>query len=242
MPSMPGSSEVSSHRPLALVTGGSKGIGLAIARRFIAEGYAVVICASSQASLDAAQAQEPLLDTVLCDVTSKSDIESLVATVSTRFGTVDVLVNNAGRYLPGQIHSELDDVLEAMLNVNLKSAYLLTKRLLPPMIARRAGTIVNICSTASFTPFANGGAYCIAKFALLGFSKVLREEMKPHRVRVISVLPGATYTASWEGADIPADQFMPADDVAQMVVAACLMGPNTVIEEIVLRPMDGDIS
>lgn len=229
------------HAKIALVTGGSKGIGLAIARQFIAAGYQTIICASSQESIDIAKSIEPGLDAILCDVTDPVAIDRMGDYIHASYGALDVLVNNAGLYHPGQTLKESEAALDQMLDANLKSAYRVTRRLAPPMMERKHGAIVNICSTASFTPFANGGSYCIAKYALLGFTKVLREELKPHRVRVIAVMPGATRTASWDGVEVDPERLMPADDVASAVLAACSMAPNTVIEEIVMRPMDGDV-
>ena len=124
---------------------------------------------------------------------------------------------------------------------NLYSNYYLTKRVLPSMMARQSGTIFNICSIASLIAYPNSGAYSISKHALHGLSKVLREEMKPYGIRVVSVLPGATLTASWEGVNLPSERFMPAEDIAQVVWDAWSLSPRTVIEEILLRPMLGDI-
>ena len=117
----------------------------------------------------------------------------------------------------------------------------LTRALLPGMIARGSGTILNICSTASITPYPNGGSYGIAKHALLGFSHTLREEMKRHGIRVVALLPGATLTDSWAGAGLPYSRFMPAEDVAESAYMAWRMSPRTVVEDILLRPMLGDI-
>jgi short-subunit dehydrogenase len=110
------------------------------------------------------------------------------------------------------------------------------------MIERQQGHVFNVCSTASVTAYANGGSYCVSKFALLGMSKVLREAMKPHGVRVTSVLPGATLTASWEGTELPPERFMPPEDVASAILAAYQMSARTVVEELILRPQLGDLA
>ena len=109
------------------------------------------------------------------------------------------------------------------------------------MQERGAGAVFNICSTASLMAYNNGGSYCMSKFALYGFSKVLREEMKPHNIRVTAVLPGATFTASWEGVDIPEARFMPAEDVAEMIYQTYAMSDRTVVEDIIMRPLLGDM-
>ncbi|MBF2051831.1 MAG: SDR family oxidoreductase [Candidatus Sericytochromatia bacterium] len=233
-----------SHPPLpenVFVSGASKGIGLAIARTFLNEGFNVAISARTEADLQALKAEHPGLQTFQADMSRKEDVLRLADWLNTEFGTLDLLVNNVGRFLPGQIHSESDETFENTLHTNLFGPYYLTKRVLPPMMARKQGTIVNICSTASITAYPNGGSYCISKFALHGFSKELREELKPHNIRVVSVLPGATFTASWEGADVPEERLMPAEDIAAAVWQAWAMSPRTVVEEILLRPMLGDL-
>ncbi|MEM8966927.1 MAG: SDR family oxidoreductase, partial [Bacteroidota bacterium] len=154
---------------------------------------------------------------------------------------VEILVNNAGVFLPGQIHQEEDGALEKQIETNLYSAYHLTRALVPDMIEAKRGHIFNICSTASITAYTNGGSYCISKFALLGMSKVLREEMKPHNIRVTSVLPGATLTNSWAGSDLPEERFMPPEDVADTILNVYRLSERTVIEEILMRPQLGDI-
>jgi short-subunit dehydrogenase len=109
------------------------------------------------------------------------------------------------------------------------------------MIKNKSGHIFNICSTASITPYVNGGAYCISKYALYGMTKVLREEMKPHGIRVTAVLPGATFTSSWEGVELPSERFIKAEDVAKAIWDIYCLSNGTVVEEILIRPQLGDI-
>ena len=222
----------------ALVTGASKGIGLAIARRFADAGSRVTICARDVSEVSR---QHPELDCVPCDMADKAQVQSLAARVLADGDAPELLVNNAGAYLPGSIHEEADGTFEAMIAVNVASAYHLTRALLPAMLARGSGTIINICSTASITPYVNGGSYCIAKHALHGFSRTLREELKPHGIRVVSLLPGATLTASWAGTDLPPERFMPAEDVAEVAWTAWALSGRSVIEEVLMRPMLGDL-
>ncbi len=127
------------------------------------------------------------------------------------------------------------------MEVNLYSAYHLTRALLPLMMESRQGHIFNMCSIASHNAYANGGAYSISKFALLGFSKNLREEMKPYGIKVTAVSPGATMTHSWEGAGVDPNRIMEAKDIAEMVYAASRLSPMAVVEDIVLRPQLGDL-
>jgi short-subunit dehydrogenase len=105
----------------------------------------------------------------------------------------------------------------------------------------KSGHIFNMCSIASIKAYANGGSYAISKFALLGFSKCLREELKSFGIRVTAILPGATMTASWDGIDLPESRFMKVEDVADSVYAAYSLSTRSVVEEIIIRPQLGDI-
>jgi short-subunit dehydrogenase len=109
------------------------------------------------------------------------------------------------------------------------------------MMEKKQGHIFNLCSIASIQAYANGGSYAISKFALLGFSKCLREELKEYGVRVTAVLPGATRTASWDGVDLPDERFMKSEDVAETIYAAYTLSGRSVVEEILIRPQLGDL-
>ena len=183
----------------------------------------------------------PEVETIACDLRDGVAVDAMADALLARYGAIDLLVNNAGAYRPGRIASEEDDALIEMLQANLFGAYRLTRRVLPAMVARRQGMVLNMCSTASIAAYPNGGSYSIAKHALHGFSRNLREEMKPHGVRVVALLPGATRTSSWDGAPLPEERLMPAEDVAEMAWAAWTMSARTVVEDIVMRPQLGDI-
>jgi NADP-dependent 3-hydroxy acid dehydrogenase YdfG len=219
-----------------VVTGGTKGIGKAIVDKFANEGFTVLTCARTE--------ENDFPENVhffKADMSKKVEVLAFANFVKATVNQVDILVNNTGFFLPGQIHNEEEGTLEAMIETNLYSAYHLTRALLSEMIERKEGYIFNICSTASITAYTNGGSYCISKFALLGMSKVLREELKPHHVRVTSILPGATLTNSWAGVELPAERFIAPEDIAQVVWTAYNLPDSTVLEEILMRPMLGDL-
>jgi short-subunit dehydrogenase len=109
------------------------------------------------------------------------------------------------------------------------------------MQQNKSGHVFNMCSIASIEAYPNGGSYAISKFALLGFTKVLREEMKPFGIRVTAVMPGATKTASWEGTDLPDARFMKTEDVAEVIFNAYSISDRSVVEEVIIRPQLGDI-
>lgn len=229
-----------------IITGASKGIGKAIAMAFAQPGNQLLICSRNGNELleTAKDLQENHPDTIInyraTYMGNKTDILHF-ADWCLSFGKPDILINNAGQFIPGNIHNEPEGHLEKMLEINLYSAYHLTRRLLPSMIAQKSGHIFNICSIASLNAYENGGAYSISKFALLGFSKNLREEMKPNGIKVTAVLPGATMSASWAGASIDPNRIMEANDIATMVYAASQLSPQAVVEDIILRPQLGDL-
>lgn len=221
---------------LIVVTGGSKGIGRAIANKFITEGFDAVVCARSVDGV-----QGPGLIPFAADLSTREGVNALIDFINSLGRAVDVLVNNTGTFRPGQLHNEAEGTFEQLMNTNVASAYHLTRGLLGGMMARREGHIFMMCSTASITAYTNGGSYCISKFALLGMSRVLREELKPHGVKVTAILPGATLTASWEGTDLPEERFMKPEDVADSAWAAYTLSKSAVVEEMLIRPQLGDL-
>ncbi len=223
-------------RPLIVVTGGTKGIGRAVVDRFVAEGFDAVVCARTTNDVTGAN-RIPFS----ADLSVRADVGRLVDFVKSLARPVAVLVNNTGIFMPGQVYTEAEGVLEKTIETNVYSAYHLTRGLVGDMIDRRAGHIFMMGSTASLTAYTNGGSYCISKFALLGMSRVLREELKPYGVKVTTLLPGATFTASWEGTELPEDRFMQSADVADTIWSAFSLSKSAVIEEILMRPQLGDI-
>jgi short-subunit dehydrogenase len=173
--------------------------------------------------------------------TSNNCIQFIDYVKKTTSNQVDVLVNNVGVFIQGQISDEPSDTLEKLWSINVNSAYQITKGLIDGMKNKKSGHVFFMCSTASIMPYINGGSYCITKYALLGMSKVLREEMKSFGVRVTSILPGATLTDSWAGVDLPKERFIEAKDVARCVLTAYELSNQTVIEELLVRPQLGDI-
>lgn len=231
---------------MIVITGASKGIGKAIAKAFAAEGHQLMLCSRGETALYQAlqELQMEFPDARLkarpADLSNKESIRDWCNWVL-KEGTPDILVNNAGQFIPGSVYSEADGVLEEMLQQNLLSAYHTSRCFLPGMMERQSGHIFNICSIASLQAYPNGGAYGISKHAMLGFSRNLREEMKPFQIKVTAVMPGAAYTASWEGAGIDPNRIMEAADIAAMLLAASKLSARACVEDIVLRPQLGDL-
>lgn len=232
-----------------VITGASKGLGKAIAEAFAKDGQAhhLFLCARTKTELEKTGNElkhlYPAINmhTKTCNVAAEKELAEFASWIYSITGKVDILVNNAGVYLPGNAHGEDDGALERLMEINVYGAYHLTRLLLPEMIKSNSGHIFNICSIASINAYRNGGAYSISKFALYGFSKNLREEMKPYGIKVTHVLPGAAYTNSWSGSGIDPQRIMEAEDVATMVYAAAQLSPQACVEEIILRPQLGDL-
>lgn len=230
-----------------IITGASKGIGRALAIKFAQNGHHLALCSRDSKNLEILVGELKSINSniqiiaIPTDVSIKEKVEHFASEILNQWDKIDVLINNAGVFIPGSIHDEPEGNLEIMMNTNLFSAYHLTRKIIPSMIANKAGYIFNICSIASFTAYANGGSYAISKFALLGFSKCLREELKQHQIKVSSVMPGATLTASWDGVDLPEERFIPAEDIADIVYNTSQLSSRTVVEDIVIRPQLGDL-
>ncbi len=229
-----------------VVTGGTKGIGRAIAERFAAAGFDVATCARHEADLALFQTTIQHTYSVKAhvfqaDMSKVKEIQAFTSFIRQLTHPVDVLVNNAGYFVPGSVMEEPEGTLESMIQSNLYSAYYTTRGLAAGMKQKKQGHIFNMCSIASIKAYPNGGSYAISKFALLGFSKVLREELQNDGIRVTAVLPGATKTASWEGTDLPDSRFMKPEDVAEIIFGAWSLSPRSVVEEILIRPQLGDI-
>lgn len=230
-----------------VISGASKGIGKAIALKFIKEGHYVAICGRNAESLDSFKLEANHINasakviTFKADMSIRKDVSGFAESCIAEFGTIDILINNAGVFHPGKVTEEEDGKLEKMIETNLYSAYHLTRGIMPHMKHSIKPHIFNICSIASKIAYPNGGSYSISKFALLGFSKVLREELKDKGIKVTAVLPGATWSDSWAGVDLPFERLMEANDIADVVFNTYQLGPSAVVEEIIIRPLEGDL-
>ena len=186
-----------------LITGASRGIGKAIAEIFAANGKNLFLSSRNEVALYKAmeelQTNYPSVSikAKAFDLTDKQQAKDL-GNWCLKYSVPDIIVNNAGLFEPGSVHNEPEGVLESQLAINVSSAYHLTRTLLPKMMERRSGHIFNMCSIASLHAYHNGGAYSISKYAMHGFSKNLREEMKPYNIKVTAIHPGAVLTDSWE--------------------------------------------
>ena len=233
-----------------IITGASKGIGKAVAEIFAANGHNLFLCSRGEVALY--KAVEELMTKYPAVTVKAKPADLSIKEQALQFAdwclaqaVPDILVNNAGLFEPGSVYNEPDGALESQIATNLYSAYHLTRRVLPKMMKRPStGSgrhIFNMCSIASLNAYANGGAYSISKFAMYGFSKNLREEMKPYGIKVTHIIPGAVMSDSWGDYDNAAKRIMEASDVAKMIYAASQLSIQACVEEIVLRPQSGDL-
>jgi short-subunit dehydrogenase len=229
-----------------IITGASKGIGKAIAEIFAANGHTLFITSRGELALyktmEELQTKYPAA-TIKAKPFNLSNKEEAKAFGGwcLGFGIPDIVVNNAGAFEPGSINNEREGLLEEQLAINLFSAYHFTRAVLPAMMEAKQGHVFNICSIAALKAYDNGGAYSISKYALHGFSKNLREEMKPHNIKVTAVFPGAVLTDSWGDFDNSTHRIMEVADIATMIYSASQLSAGACVEDIVLRPVLGDL-
>lgn len=229
-----------------IITGATKGIGKKIAETFAKQGFDIAFC--SRTKSDVEDFESYLKNNYgihckgfVCDVSQKQEIEHFGKQALSFLGGCNVLVNNAGIFQPGSIIEEEVGVFENQMAINLNAAYYLSRVVVPHMKKENRPHIFNMCSIASVKAYPNGASYCISKHAMLGLTRVLREELKPDLIGVTAVMPGATLTESWGDTDLPASRFMSPQDIASAIYAAYTINEHTVIEELLMRPLDGDI-
>ncbi len=229
-----------------VITGATKGIGLAIAKLFAEKGFSLTLCARTLQDLESLRTalltQNPSISVRIfrADLAQKEEAQNF-GKYCIEIPEIDILINNAGIFLPGNIYDEPEGTLEQLIATNVYSAYHVTRAIVPAMMQRRKGHIFNITSVAGINAYDAGGSYAISKFALTGFSKNLRQELKNYNIRVTSVIPGATLTDSWKGTTYPDSRFIDADDIAKMIWSAYDVSERTIVEEILIRPAEGDL-
>jgi NAD(P)-dependent dehydrogenase (short-subunit alcohol dehydrogenase family) len=226
---------------VALVTGGSRGIGRAIARHLALLEASVSICGRDRVALeDSARELAKTGITVhsqIADVTKPVDVTDLVAKTETTLGLITILVNNAGVGLFGPAHKKTEADWDRVLDSNLKSVFLVSRAVAPSMIRRGSGDIINISSLAGKNTFAGGGIYCASKWGVVGLSGCMAEDLREYGIRVSVICPGSVATEfSGRGAKDSAKVLSP-EDVAHAVEAIVTQGPRSFLSEIHLRPL-----
>ena len=226
---------------IALVTGGNRGIGRAVAHRLALLGASVAICGRDRAALeDSSKSLQELGARVfsqVADVTQAEQVSELVAKTEAVLGPIQILVNNAGIGLFGPAHEKSEADWDRVLDSNLKSVFLVSRAVIPSMIRRGSGDIINISSLAGKNTFAGGGIYCASKWGLMGLSGGMMEDLRAHGIRVSVICPGSVATEFSGNKPKDSSKALTPDDVAHVVETIVTQRPGCFLSEIHLRPL-----
>jgi len=231
----------------ALITAATKGIGRAITIALAKEGINVAVCARGEKDLADLKAELTTINpnikifTAATDVSVKAEILKFAAAAEKQLGAINIIVNNAGIYEPFSILDDGEDTFQKSINTNLAPAYELYRYFGKKMIAAGEGHIFNICSVASLNPVVEAGTYSVTKFALFGLTKVMRLELQAHNVKVTAVIPGSTLTSSWDGVAVDKNVMVLPEDIASAVVNIYKLSPGANVDEIVIKPVNGQV-
>jgi NADP-dependent 3-hydroxy acid dehydrogenase YdfG len=230
------------NNKVVLITGGSSGIGAAIARLFAARGARIVLAARSEHGLQQtveslpSEAESLVIPT---DVGDEAQVRVMVERTISRFGGIDVLVNNAGYGLFKSVTELTAEEFDDIQRVNLRGVFLCAKYVLPHMYEKKSGTVVTISSLAGKNGFPNGGAYCASKFGVMGLMECIFHEARRYDVRVVTIAPGSVDTPFFDGAQMTPPnrgRILQAEDVAETVLLAATLPERALIRELDIRP------
>ena len=223
---------------VAVVTGGSRGIGRAIARTLAARGASVVITGRDERHLEAAARDLPdTIQAVRADVSKPDDAARAIERAVRTFGGLDVLVNNAGVGVFANVAEMTIAQWHQVIDTNLSGVFYCTHAALPHLRARGAGWVINISSLAGRNPFAGGAAYCASKAALNSFSESLMLEVRNDNIRVSTIMPGSVATGFGGPAGSgDADWKIAAQDIADIVIDLVTFPQRSMPSRIEIRP------
>ncbi len=226
-----------------IMTGGSKGIGLSIAKVFARNtDRPIVLIARNEKELEEAKKEclaegAKQVETIAVDLL---DNESLSAI---DFASLNpgILVNNAGTFLFKNLESTSLEEFENQFRINTVGAFNISQKVLPELHKQERGLVVNICSQASLKGYDDSGAYAMSKHAVLGYTRSLRKELKPSKIAVTAINLGQTYSTSWKEVDVDPNDLIDPEDVGRLIVSLSELSPRSVAEEIILSPQGGDV-
>lgn len=230
------------------ITGGSSGIGKAIAYNFAKINCKVYISGRRNSELERTikefSKEKLKIKAIPCNVASEVNVSQVVKTIIREEGKIDCLINNAGITVFKNVIDTSNREAKDIIDTNLLGTIYCTKHVLPYMIEKKSGLIINISSFASKKIYPKSAVYSASKAGLNAFANCLREEVREYGIKVVTILPGATETPMWdkEIRKIASEKMMKADDLAHLVVSVFLQPNNIVSEEIVVRPIYGDIN
>ncbi|GKU77371.1 3-ketoacyl-ACP reductase [Paenibacillus sp. L3-i20] len=222
----------------ALITGAGKGIGKAIAVALAKEGVNLGLVARSSSDLESLQTQLKESYSVdvhiaSADISDKAQVDSAISGLLEKLGTIDILINNAGTAQFGTLVDMDIEQWERIIQVNLMGTYYVTRAVLPTMINQASGNIINVASTAGERGFATGSAYCASKFAVLGLTESLMQEVRKSNIRVTALTPSTVNTELATNAGLKIgdeDRMMQPEDVAELALATLKLPPRVFIK------------
>jgi len=234
----------------AMVTGGSRGIGKAIAAQLASMGYNLLIVAKDasrmkQTAKELAQQYGSKVEFFQCDISKTKEIDSLHDFCMSKGITPNILVNNAGIYHPGSSEGTIEKY-DSMMAINSRGVFYLTQKLLPLIKKTKNGRIIIISSTWALDSYnaegkEDGTVYAISKWALRGWARSLRSELRKYGIGVTIIYPGAVITDEWEGTELPHESFIQPEDIGKIVGTIVSTNDQTVIEEVTVRPLSGEM-
>jgi short-subunit dehydrogenase len=231
----------------ALITAATKGIGRAVAIALAREGINLAICSRNEADLAAFKKELAGIDqkikicTAVVDCSVKRQMLDFASAAEHALGPINIIVNNVGIYEHASILDAHEDTFQKHVQTNLQPAYELYRYFGKKMAAAREGHIFTVCSVASLMPIPEAGMYSVTKYALLGLNKVMKLEMQQHGVKVTAIIPGSTLTDSWKGMAVEKDKMVLPEDIASAVVNIYRMSAGANVDELIIRPVSGQI-
>lgn len=227
-----------------VITGASRGIGEHIAYEFAEHSHHLLILLARNDD-DLKRVKEECLargakDVFIqsCDLTRSGELNNLH--LPPEFRNVAIIINNTGTFLAAKLQNTSEEEFVGQFNVNVLSAFNTVEYFLPYLKQRKAGHIVNICSVASLAGSAGSGAYVTSKHAVLGYTRSLRQELKAENIGVTAINLGSTYSTSWKGSGVDPERLIDPKDVARLIRNITELSPQSVVEEVIMRPMLGD--
>jgi short-subunit dehydrogenase len=231
----------------ALITGATRGMGRAIAIAFANEGLNLAVCSRNVAELGNFKNELHQINpdikvfTLVANISAKAEVLQFAQSAEQELGFIDVIVNNAGMYIPASILDDDEDAFDKLMNTNVIPAYQLYRYFGKKLIAARSGHIFNICSIASKNVVVEAGSYSVTKFALYGLNNVMRLELQQYGVKVTAVMPGSTLTSSWDGVQVDSARFVMPEDIAAAIINAYRLSPGANVDEITIKPVFGQL-
>ncbi|SOD18752.1 SDR family oxidoreductase [Pedobacter xixiisoli] len=224
----------------AVITGVTKGIGKATAVALAKSGYDIIGCARNEAELASFESEISSYGVnvmaIKADCSKKEEVLTFIKKAISFATEINVLVNNVGVFYPGSLLDEEDDVFETQQQININATYYIAKRIGKLMRTQGFGHIFNVCSVASKAPVENAGSYSVTKAAMLSLNYVLRRELTPYHVKVTAIIPGSTFTASWEGTTLEQTKFVQPEDIAKSITTILSLSDGANVDEVTITP------